>query len=252
MNLKELENKTILITGSAKRIGKEIALGLSKYNPKLILHYRNSNQEILEVLEKVKKFNKNSYIIQCDFSNQLQVQNFIEKIKTEKIDIFINSASIFPKNDTWENFDINLIYKIFNVNLIVPSFIIRNCFDKSRKGIVINLIDASLKHTSTGHFFYRLSKYSLEKMTIMLAKELAPNIRVNGISPGAILPPAQLLENDIIEENQNEEEFYQNKLKSIPLKISGNPKYILETVEFIIQNDFLTGCIISVDGGEYL
>lgn len=252
MNLKELENKTILITGSAKRIGREIALGLSKYNPKLILHYRNSNQEILEVLEKVKEFNKNSYIIQCDFSNQIQVQNFLEILKTEKIDIFINSASIFPKNDTWENFDINLIHKIFDVNLIVPSLIIKNSFDKTRKGLIINLIDASLKHTLTGHFFYRLSKYSLEKMTMMLAKELAPNIRVNGISPGAILPPAQLSENDIIEENKNSEEFYQSKLNSIPLKISGNPNYILQTVEFIIQNDFLNGCIIPVDGGEYL
>ncbi|MFN3604540.1 MAG: SDR family oxidoreductase [Leptonema sp. (in: bacteria)] len=252
MELSDLKNKTILITGSAKRIGREIAIALAEYSPKLILHYRNSEKEILELLETVKKYNNDSYKIQCDFFKEDQIQNFIKHIEKEKIDILINSASVFPLNDNWENFHMAFFNKIIKVNLFIPLLLIKKCFESSDSGIVINFIDASLNLNSPNHFVYQLSKYSLEKATKILAKKLAPKIRINGIAPGAILPPAQLAEDNTIQEMYDYDEFFKKKLNSIPLRIPGNPTYIIKTIKFIIENDFLTGAIIPVDGGEYL
>lgn len=252
MNLKNLENKVILITGSAKRIGREIALFLAQYSPKLILHYNTSYKEISEVLDIVHHYNKDSYSIQCNFLDERQVHQFFKKVQEEKVDILINSASIFPKYDQWELFDPHIANQIFNVNVIIPLMLIKNCFNNTQSGIVINFIDASVERNFFDHFVYRLSKVSLLHATKILAKKLAPNVRVNGISPGAILPPAQLNKDNIIEEDLNQNEFYQRKLNSIPLKIAGDPLYILQAVQFIIENDFLTGCIISIDGGEFL
>ncbi len=255
MNLKDLHNKTILITGSAKRIAREIVIDLSQYKPRFILHYRNAQNEVEELLNEIKTFCMDSYYIKADFSVREERENFIKRISYENIDIVINSASIFPKMDTWENFDYDLFQKIFDVNLYTPASIIKHVFPKGKKGIVINFLDASLDFNFTDHFIYRLSKVSLEKLTYMLAKELAPDVRVNAISPGAILPPAQLNEYDQIEEKKEKEEvinFYEKSKQKIPLRIPGNPQYIIQAVHFLIENDFLTGINIPVDGGEFI
>ncbi|GIW23314.1 MAG: glucose 1-dehydrogenase 2 [Candidatus Sericytochromatia bacterium] len=252
MNLEELKDQTILITGSAKRIAKSIVLELSKYKPRFVLHYRNSYEDVKELLEEIKKYNSDSYYIKADFSIKEERESFLEKISQESIDIVINSASIFPKMDYWKNFEYELFIKIFDVNLFTPASIIKTIFKNNKKGLVINFLDASLKYHYTDHFIYRLSKYSLEKLTYMLAKELAPYVRVNAISPGAILPPAQLNEQDKIEEKININEFYEKSKQKIPLNIPGNPEYIVQAIKFIIENDFITGVNIPVDGGEFI
>ncbi len=89
----------------------------------------------------------------------------------------------------------------------------------------------------------------------MLALELAPDVRVNAISPGAILPPAQINKYGIIEEKNNIKEvheFYEKSLKKIPLKLKGDTKYIVHAVKFLIENDFITGVNLKIDGGEYI
>lgn len=254
MDLQDLYNKTILITGSAKRIARDIVLELAKYKPRFILHYRESYNDILTLYESIKVFNENSFYLKADFSKEQERDEFFEKINKENIDIVINSASIFPKFDEWNEFNYKLYQQIFDVNFFTPINLIKIIFKNNKKGLVINFLDASLKMNYTDHFIYRLSKISLEKATYMLAKELAPYVRVNAISPGAILPPAQLNQEGIIEEKTLEEfeKFYINSKQKIPLKISGNTKYIIEAVKFIIQNDFLTGVNISIDGGEFI
>jgi len=255
MNLEDLHNKTILITGSARRIAREIVFELTKYKPRFILHYRNAIKEVEELLNEIKTFCSDSYYIKADFSVRQERDDFIKRISQENIDIVINSASVFPKMDTWNNFDYELFQKVFDVNLYTPASIIKHVFPKGKKGIVINFLDASLDFNFTDHFIYRLSKISFEKLTYMLAKELAPDVRVNAISPGAILPPAQLNEYDQIEEKKEKEEiinFYEKSKQKIPLKISGDPKYIIHAVRFLIENDFLTGVNIPVDGGEFI
>ncbi len=255
MDLEHLANKTILITGSAKRIARDIVLELAKYQPRFILHYRESYKEILTLYETIQVYNKNSYFIKADFSNEQERNEFFQKINNENIDIVINSASIFPTYDNWNEFQYELYQKIFDVNLFTPLNLIKIIFKNQKKGLVINFLDASLKYNYTDHFLYRLSKICLERATYMLAKELAPNVRVNAISPGAILPPAQLNQNGVIEEKKTQEEienFYKLSTEKIPLRIPGNTKYIIEAIKFLIQNDFLTGVNISVDGGEFI
>lgn len=255
MDFQDLSNKTILITGSAKRIARDIVLELAKFKPRFILHYRESYNDILTLYESIKVFNKNSYYLKADFSKEEERNEFFEIINKENIDILINSASIFPKFDEWSAFNYKLYQQIFDVNFFTPINLIKIIFKNNKKGLVINFLDASLKLNNTDHFIYRLSKISLEKATYMLAKELAPNVRVNAISPGAILPPAQLNQEGIIEEKKTIEEvekFYINSKQKIPLNIPGNTTYIIEAVKFIIQNDFLTGVNISIDGGEFI
>ncbi|MCS7204955.1 MAG: SDR family oxidoreductase [Leptospiraceae bacterium] len=253
MKLEELKNKTILVTGGAKRIAKSIILDLAKFEPKWIIHYRTSEKEAQEVLSSIQAYNPNSYLIQSDFSKEDDRKRFFETIEKEEIHIVINSASIFPDFDNWENFDYDNYRKIFDVNFFTPSYIIKKVFfKKEHQGIVINFLDASLRFHRTDHFLYRLSKYCLEKLTYMLAKELAPNVRVNGISPGAILPPAQINKEGIINESWNPVDYYEKSIKKIPLRLPGSPDYITHAVRFIIENDFLTGINIPVDGGENL
>lgn len=255
MELIDLSSKTILITGSAKRIAKDIVLELAKYQPRFILHYRESYDDVLKLYETIKTYNQNSFYIKADFSIEKERFEFFEKIRSEHIDIVINSASIFPNYDQWDQFNYDLFQKIFDVNFFTPLNIIKILFSNKRKGLVINFLDASLKFNYTDHFLYRLSKICLERATYMLAKELAPQVRVNAISPGAILPPAQINQYGRIEEKTSKEEvenFYQKSLEKIPLNIRGNTKYIIGAVKFLIENEFITGINISVDGGEYI
>ncbi len=255
MNLNDLKEHTIFITGSAKRIGRQIALSLAEYKPRLILHYHRSEKEIEELLEIVQQYNISSFKIQCDLTNYDAVKDLVKKLKSEKISILINNASIFPNFDFFENYSLEQSQQIFFINLIIPLYLIRELIDLSRKGLVINFIDASLQQIRPDHFTYRLSKYALLMATKILAKELSPNIRVNGISPGAILPPLQIDENNnviTISNNEEIEKFYKNSIERNPLKIQGDIQYIIQTLRYIIENDFLNGVIIPVDGGQYI
>jgi pteridine reductase len=229
-----------LITGSAVRIGKEIAIYLAKSGYNIALHYNNSSDEVQLTKKEIIKFNVNCGIFKKDLS--LDPEGFIAEVKNKFPDLclIINSASIFIKSKiSGTSFD--LFNDVFNINFRSPFFLTKEFADICKRGNIINIIDTKISINNSGYAVYTLSKKILAEFTKMSAKEFAPGIRINGIAPGLILPP------------ENETEKYLDDLAvNVPLKKKGNVENILKSIEFILNNDYITGQVIFVDGGQHL
>jgi NAD(P)-dependent dehydrogenase (short-subunit alcohol dehydrogenase family) len=234
-----LENKNVLVTGSANRIGKEIAIRLSKLGLNIAIHYNTSESNANDTLQKVKNNNVNAYIIQSDLSDE---ENCIKLIKDAenkigKIDILINNASTFKKN-TLENTSSKEIEEDLYVNLIAPFILSKTIFKKNRKGKVINISD--WKTARTNRFSYGVSKAAIYGLTKSLSLSMAPNYQVNEIALGAILPPAD-------SPNRKTE-----KINLGPIGRTAKIEEVTSCIEMLINNDFITGERIFLDGGRHV
>jgi glucose 1-dehydrogenase len=252
----ELAGKTALITGAATRIGRSIALALASEGAVIVLHYRHSREEAEQTLKEIHRVSPLSFAVQGDLSDREQIEAVAEKAcEQRQIDILVNNASLFPVEDRFFTFDMVHWDRLWNVNVIAPMILSRRLFADHHCGAIVNLIDASLNRISFENFVYRMTKAALKEMTLMLALELAPHVRVNGIGPGAILPPAKMGPDGKTirpDENQAAASFEAYVQKHVPLKRSGSPEIIAANVLHLLKQDFLTGVILPVDGGEYI
>ncbi len=233
-----------LITGSVKRIGKEIAYFLARQGYDIALHYNSSDTEALEVKDKILSLNIQSEIFRCDFENEKQVQNLLNNVlkKFPHLNLLINNASIFEKAPIQETTILQL-KRHFAINFQAPYILSKNFAQRLKQGNIINMLDTKIATAKNTHSAYLLSKKALADFTLMAAREFAPHTRVNAIAPGIIsgFPPP------------GKTESYLDKLKTKNLlKKKGNIDHILQTIEFILKNDFINGEIIYVDGGENL
>lgn len=237
-------NKTALITGGSKRIGKEMALYLASKGWNIIIHYntsRNQAEELRQFLKK-KYTNQNFTIIQTDLSKSKDTEMLIKKAKESSGDfnLLINNASVFEKSYIQETTS-ELFNKHISTNLKAPFILIRDFVSQIKKGIIINMIDTRVASNRSDYAAYSLSKKGLFELTKMAALEFAPDVRINAIAPGAVLPP------------QEEDNTYLiNLAKKIPMKKPVGIQPILNSIDFIIENKQLTGQIIFADGGESL
>lgn len=246
-----MKNNLALITGSAKRIGREIAITLANKGYDILISYNNSKQEAQELAHQIKS----EFAVKCDIfksdlteiSKAKELAEFALSI-SENWTLLVNNASVFNKSKFLESkeneLEVNMNIHFYSPLILAKEFAI-NCQKKSLQNCqIINLIDKNIVRFDTSYFYYLLSKKSLAELTKMLALELAPNIRVNGIAPGFILNP--------IDENK---EFMKKNLeiiKKIPLQNKGEVKNICQTVEFLLDNNFVNGQILSIDGGASL
>lgn len=239
--------KNVLITGAAKRLGASCARLLHNKGCKLVLHYRTSEQEVLELCHELNHNKPNSAkIMQADLLNSDELIRLAKNAESAwgGIDVLINNASaFFPQpiaevtEQDWDN--------LFASNLKAPFFLSQALFDtlKINKGCIINIIDIHAERGLKGYPVYSMSKAGLASMTKILAKELAPDIRVNGVSPGAILWP----ESDCSEQDKAE------ILQKVALGRSGEAEDIAQAVSFLVSEaNYITGQIITVDGGRTL
>lgn len=137
--------------------------------------------------------------------------------------------------------DPDLFDRHMQINFKTPFFLSQDFARICKKGLIINMLDTKIHKTLIEYFVYTLSKKVLFEFTQMAAKELGPDIRVNGIAPGLILPAAGMSEKEFEEMGER-----------IPLKQTGSPQDIVQAVGFFMENDFISGEVISVDGGEHL
>lgn len=238
-----MNDMSVVITGAAKRLGKAIALHCSSLGARVILHYNSSKNDAVELQQCIQKNGGKAEIYHCDLSDVNRSKELIDfTIDTfGSVDVLINSASIFPE-DTFENFSLESIQDNFSVNTLSPLMLIRQFTHYNKNGgSVINFLDTRITEYDANHFSYHLSKRSFYTITRALAKELAPQIRVNGIAPGPVLAPV----------NKGKEHI-DKVVAQVPLKRMGNPDHISKSVQFLIENDFITGQIIYVDGGYHL
>ena len=240
-------NKTIFITGAAKRIGKEIALCFSEMGWNIIIHYNSSKNDAQVLADEINGNNPDSAIT---VQGNLDVKEDVEKVINEvrdafpTIDLLINNASTFyptPIEDiSEEHWD-----KLVGSNLKGPLFLIKGLKDKLKesKGSIRNITDTNLSKGVANYSIYSAAKAGLESITKGLARELAPDIKVNAIAPGAMLEPPDVT---WTEEQKNK------VISSIPLNRMGSEKDISEAVKFLAKSNYITGQIIKVDGGRSL
>jgi len=236
--------KTALITGGAARIGAQIAKTLHKNNFNIIIHCNESKdkaQLLCDELNLLKE--KSAKVVVGNLNNIDSINTIVESI--ESIDLLVNNASVFyplsvdeSDSKNWDN--------ILDVNLKAPFFLSKGLSQKLNfsEGSIINIIDIHADRPLKKHSVYNISKAGLKMLTLTLAKELAPSIRVNGVSPGSILWPQEGAE--ISESDKS------IMLERIALKRQGSPQDIADTVLFLANSNYLTGQIINVDGGRTL
>ncbi len=236
--------KTALISGGAVRIGAQIVKTLHEDGYKVIIHCHQS-EEIAQKLcnELNSKRNDSAEVVVTDLRNNKAIEKLTQTIKS--LDLLVNNASVFNptfiENSTIEDWD-----KIINVNLRAPFFLAMGLSKELaiNQGSIVNIVDIHSDRPLKNFSIYNISKAGLKMLTKTLAKELAPNIRVNGISPGSILWPqnkSQLSEKEKI-----------MMLDRVVLKRQGSPNDIAQAVLFLANSKYITGQVINIDGGRSL
>jgi len=240
-------NKTILVTGGALRIGSEIVTSFAKMGWDIILHYRNSSEEAKKIKKNLEDlYETEIFLVQGDLNVDEDVQNLIDIINKnyKNLDALVNNASSFYNTEIGSLTNANWDDLVGN-NLKAPLFLINGLKDilMSTSGSVINITDVNIDMGSPNYSIYTAAKGGLVAITKSLAKELAPNITVNAVAPGAILePPGVSWDDDKIKE----------VIKNIPLNRMGNEKDIANAVRFLVCAKYITGQTIRVDGGKSL
>lgn len=239
--------QTALITGAARRLGAEIARRLHGAGMNVIIHYRSSGAAAAALCDELNNLRPGSAaILQCDL---LQTDELARLVRQSgelwgRLDAVVNNAAAFEPTPigsvTEAQWD-----ALLGSNLKAPFFIAQAAAPwlRASRGSIVNLVDIHAERALKGYPVYSIAKAAVAAMTRALAKELAPEVRVNGVSPGAILWP----------ENEPSEAEKRKVLSRIPFQRIGAPADIAKTVLFLIRDaDYITGQVIAVDGGRTL
>lgn len=245
--------KTCLITGASKRIGACTAKKFHDAGFNVIVHYNNSAQEANALVSQFNSIRNNSALaLQADLTDKKQVQALAETVPGcfGRLDALVNNASSFYPTAVgecthaqWDELiDSNLRAAFFLTQQLAPEL-------SKQGGAVINIVDTHADKPLQGFPIYSIAKAGLKAMTKSMAKELAPQVRVNGISPGAILWPPSL------EDATNPAIMAEREkiLSEIPLRKLGDPQNIADAVFFLANGaNYITGQTVRIDGGRYL
>jgi len=235
--------KIAVVTGAGRRLGKEIALSLSRMGYSILLHYNSSEIQAKKVADLIIDEGVEVFPYKADLTDNRQIiemWKFINSLPFE-LEILINSAAIMKHSDirtlSFSDFDETLA-----LNLRAPLF----CSQEASKnmvagGLIVNISDIGAGKNWLGYPIYSISKSSLEVLTRIFAKALAPNIRVNAIAPGLVMPP----------QSGNDKTWEQLKAK-IPLKRNATAVEITSMVEYLLLNKYITGQVLAIDGGYSL
>jgi len=239
----ELRGRTALVTGAAKRIGHEIAVALADEGVNIVIHYRSSAEEAAGLRSELDERGVQSWPVKADFEEPQQYADLVpHALKIAgSLDIIINSASVFPPS-TLDDIEFKHLTRNMQVNAWVPFVLSRDFAKLVGKGKVINILDTRIKRGyDRWHVAYILSKHVLAVLTRMMAIEFAPDITVNAVAPGLILPPPG--------ENMG---YLERLAHTVPLKRHGDPSDVAEAVLYLLKSQFVTGEVIHVDGGRHL
>jgi len=240
----KLTGKTALITGAARRIGAVVAQRLHAEGMNVVLHYRGSEQEAQALCQSLNAIRRDSAMLaQADLAN---LSGFDSLVKTAlqwgSLDLLVNNASVFyptpigtVSEAEWD--------ELMGSNLKAPFFLSQAAapYLKQSHGVIINMLDIHARRPLREHTLYSTAKAGLAMLTLSLARELGPEVRVNGVAPGPILWPAQGLD----------EQAKQAILDNTALKRAGSPDDIAGAIVYLVRDaDYVTGQIIAVDGGR--
>ncbi len=237
-------NKTALITGAARRVGKAMALHLASQGWNIAIHYNSSDAEArLLVDELISVYPKQQFeLFKADLNLPEEVELLIPQViqKMKSLDLLINNASVFEPaklGGTTTGF----LDRQMNVNFKAPFILTRNFAQLLKSGVIVNFVDTRIVTNQSNFAAYSISKKALWELTKMAALEFGPDIRVNAIAPGLTLPP-----------EEKGEDYLLKLAEKIAMKSPGGLDPILKSLDYILNNDYLTGQLLFCDGGENL
>lgn len=238
----DLTNNVALITGGAKRLGRATALALANAGVDIVIHYRNSEQEASELASTIEASGQKAWVLRADLKNSSEAEALYGRAvdAAGRVDFVINNASFFHE-DTVLDFELAQLMENINVHAAAPLLLARAQAKAGTPGAIVNFLDARMVDYDRNHAAYHLSKRMLLTLTRMLAIELAPAIRVNGIAPGLILPPTG-----------KDETYLESLAHTNPLNRYGAREDIAAAVLFLLGSDFMTGQVLFVDGGRHM
>lgn len=234
-----------LVSGAARRIGAVICQRLHQQGYRIVLHYGQSEKAASALAASLNAVRAHSVItVQADLLNHDDRERLIEQSISQwgRVDLLVNNASTFYSKSVDETTEA-IWDDLMGSNLKAPFFLAQGLANtlKQHQGAIINIIDIHSQRPLKGYPVYSAAKAGLAMITQALAKELAPEVRVNGVSPGPILLP----------EGDNESATT-NLMEKTPLQRMGCPDDIADTVIFLAKQTYITGQIIAVDGGKSL
>jgi pteridine reductase len=228
-----------LVTGAAHRLGKAFALTLANAGYDIVLHYNSSSDEAIQTKTEIESLSRTVTLIQADLTDPEQIQSLVSILQS--LLVLVNSAAYMPSGNvnalTLENWDTSL-----DLNLRAPFLLAQECAKKMTDGgLIVNITDVGAQKTWSRYPSYTVSKAALESLTKILARALAPKIRVNAIAPGFVL------QSDIVPAEE-----WERLIGRIPLKRPARTEEITSALEFLLKNEYITGQTIVVDGGYSL
>lgn len=232
-----------MVTGAGKRLGRAVALRLAEEGAGVAVHYRSSESEGRETVAAIEKLGKRAVALAADLASVVEIRGLLAKVGVEfgRLDVLVNSAANFlpasvisTTEEIWDaSLDTNLKAPFFCAQAAAPLL-------KRSKGVIINFADTGGLIGWPGYIPHSVSKAGVVMLTRVLAKALAPEVRVNAIAPGTISMPGDPLE--------WEQEF----VKLSPLGRTGRPEEVTDAVMFLIGAEFMTGQVLVLDGGRML
>jgi len=240
-----MKNKNVLITGAATRVGRAIAIHFAEKGWNVALHYFRSSSKAKELKKIIGQNFVKVALIKADLKNPKQTEKIflLAKKKLGNIDCLVNNAALFEKDDIL-NFTVKSWNEHLNINLLAPTILTKQFAKQASKKTfsnIINIIDQRIFNLTPYFMSYTISKTGLQTLTKTMAMRLGPNIKVNGIAPGPT-----------IKSKRQTNTHFKNQIKSTLLKKTVRLQDICDTVDFLINNDSITGQIIAVDSGQNL
>jgi pteridine reductase len=239
----ELQGRTALVTGGGVRVGRVLAEGLAAAGARVVVHYNRSEEPAREVVAEIRCGGGEAVAIGADLADTDAVERLANEALSRfgAIDVLVNNASVFPP-ERLEETEADLWDHTLAVNLRAPFLLTRLLAAGMRErgaGVVVNLADLAGLQSWRGYAAHGVSKAGLIHLTRVAARALAPEIRVNAIAPGTVLPPEDTPDDEI-----------ERLARRAPLQRIGAPDDVLDALLYLVRADFVTGQVLVVDGGR--
>lgn len=237
-----LSGKKALITGGAKRLGLACAKALAESGADIVLHYNSSESDALEASREISAIGAKVWTLQQDLSGADSAGELVHKALeiAGGLDILINNASTFPAASI-ESLEYDQLADSIRINSWAPFSIGREMHKLGLSGHIVNFLDCRIESYDWSHVGYHAAKVLLELFTREMAIKFAPNIAVNAVAPGLILPP-----------EGKTAQYLESLVHTVPMLKHGGPSDITNAVLYLVQTDFVTGQVIFTDGGRHL
>ena len=232
-----------LVTGAAHRLGKAFVLALARKGYAILLHYRASEMQASTTATEIRTLGVPVFLSQADLTDPKKIKSLFDLVDKvpHPLKVLVNSAAIMPVGDA-RTLSLQDWDAAFNLNLRAPFLCAQEAAKRmTNGGLIVNITDVGARKSWSRYPSYSVSKAGLEALTKILARALAPSIRVNAIAPGLVL------QSDLVSQDE-----WNRLIERLPLKRAATVEEIASTLEFLLRNEYITGQTLMIDGGYSL